>query len=168
MTDDQPQDTKPTEQPGIDNNPVPQGVVGDGSSNNSASKYLFVVLVLVVIGVIGIYFDTKSNPKFTTNSSVAAASLSNLAPAEVSITSSGFSPAAVSVVKGQAVVWTNNDTGNHSVASDPFPNDNILPDLNSKQALTTSDSYSYVFSSPGTYTYHDTNNPNLKGTVIVN
>jgi len=86
----------------------------------------------------------------------------------VTITSSGFSPATVSVAAGTQVTWTNNDTAPHQVAADPHPLHSSIPNFDSDQLLQPGDSFSFVFETPGTYTYHDQLNPlKLLGTVVV-
>lgn len=80
-------------------------------------------------------------------------------PALIAITGSGFSPATISIKVGQSVVWTNNDTALHQVASDPFPNDNSLPGLFDPVPLQSNQTYGFTFNTIGTYTYHDQLHP---------
>jgi len=147
-------------------NPVQQHNVSTAPIDSSSSKkgpVLGVVLVLLLL-VIGAYSfsGNKSSP------SSGAASLAALAPAQVSITSSGFVPATVTIKVGQAVTWINTDTAPHVVASDPYPTDNALSGFDSQQNLSPNDHYSFPFDKTGTYTYHDDLNPyTLVGTVIV-
>ena len=88
---------------------------------------------------------------------------------QVDIGSKGFIPATISITVGQSVTWKNTDVNMkaHWVASDPYPIDNALPGLNSHGSIKPDDSYSYIFSKAGTYTYHDNLDPSLTGTVIV-
>jgi plastocyanin len=147
-------------------NPVQQHNVSTGPVDSSSSKkgpVLGVVLLLLLLGIGAYSFSgNKSSP------SSGTASLAALAPAEVSITSSGFSPATVTVKVGQAVTWVNTDSAPHIVASDPYPTDNALSGFDSQQNLSPNDHYSFAFDKAGTYTYHDDLNPyTLAGTVIV-
>lgn len=124
------------------------------SSSSRATKILVVLLVLLVI-TIG-YIILRPAPKTTTPAAVAPAAI---APAAVSITATGFSPSTISVAKGQAVVWTNTDNSPHGITASGF---------SSPHSLSQNDSYSYVFATTGTYTYHDTLNPTtISGTVVV-
>lgn len=122
------------------------------------------VLLLLIVAV-GVYSLSSNNKSLSTT---GTASLAALSPAQVSITSSGFVPAVISVKVGQAVTWTNADASTHLVASDPYPTDNALAGFDSHQALSTNDHYSFVFNKAGTYTYHDDLNPYaFQGTIIV-
>lgn len=125
------------------------------------SFLIVVAAVLIGIIIVDVY---RSN----TTSKVNATTITKNAPAQVSITSSGFIPATISIKAGQAIVWTNSDTKTHEVASDPYPNDNALAGFVDKQPLNQTETYSFIFDKAGTYTYHDTLNPyKFHGTVIV-
>jgi len=142
---------------------------GGGRSTSKKLSVLLVVFVLVAIAI-GAYSFSSGGSKSPTSVSSSSSStpIAALAPAEVSITSSGFVPATVSVKVGQAVTWTNNDSSLHMIASDPYPSDNALADFKSKQPILQNDQFSFVFDKLGTYTYHDDLNPyTLQGTVIV-
>jgi plastocyanin len=124
---------------------------------------VLIVLVLVVVGVTALVVHHKSNNN-TNSANVSAA----IAPAKVSINKTGFLPQAIVVRVDQAIIWTNDDNSSHQVSSDPYPKDNTLPGLNSKTAILPGHTYSYVFKTAGTYTYHDNLNPyTFKGTIIV-
>ena len=72
-----------------------------------------------------------------------------------------FTPNTITVVIGvnNTVTWVNNDISPHTVTSDTgvFNSNN----LNSGQ------SWSYTFTTPGTYSYHCSYHPWMKGTVVV-
>lgn len=126
------------------------------SSAGFATKLLAVLLVLLII-TIG-YILLRPAPK---TSGPAAATT---APAAVSITATGFSPATVSVRRGQAVTWTNTDANPHGITSSVSGSSSFK----SPQNLSQDDTYSFIFNASGTYTYHDTLNPTtLSGTVVV-
>jgi plastocyanin len=77
----------------------------------------------------------------------------------VSIVNMSFSPASLTVVAGTTVTWTNNDNMTHTVTSDAtgFDSGN----------LTVGSKFSQMFSTAGTYAYHCTIHPTMKGTIIV-
>lgn len=135
---------------------------GPGSSNKNM-VLTGGLLILIALVAISSYYAFRTKPKTTTTKvTTVTVAPSKIAPAAVSISSSGFSPATISTKAGQAVVWTNSDTATHLVAST-----NPKPVFSSKQALAEDDSYSYVFGKAGTYPYNDTSNPTLKGVVVV-
>lgn len=141
--------------------------VFDNKSSSSRKRSLVIasLIVLVLLGV-GSYYSFKGTNN--TNGSSGVASIKNTAPAEVSITSSGFVPSTITITAGQAVVWINKDSSPHWVASDPYPTDNTLAGFNARGAIPSNDTYGFVFDNAGTYTYHDDLNPyTMRGTVIV-
>ncbi len=79
----------------------------------------------------------------TTSRAEVAVSMKNLA----------FSPAKLLISKGAKVTWTNDDTVPHFVNTDPHPNHNYLPALNSVE-LKPGQSYSYTFTDSGEWPYH--------------
>lgn len=87
--------------------------------------------------------------------------------ASVSITSSGFSPASVTVKAGQTVTWTNNDSRTHQPAVDPHPVHSNLPGFDSAPGIAAGQTYSFTFTKAGTWAYHDHLFSFRTGTVIV-
>lgn len=77
----------------------------------------------------------------------------------VSIKRSGFVPASVTVNQDDAVTWTNNDTIDHQVVANggSFASPILKPGK----------SFTRTFRSGGTFRYHDSLRPALKGTVVV-
>ena len=84
---------------------------------------------------------------------------SSLAATGVSITSSGFRPAAVAVVADETVTWTNNDSSRHQVVA----NDGSF----SSPVLAAGQSFSHAFRTGGTFAYHDGIRSALRGSVAV-
>jgi plastocyanin len=78
----------------------------------------------------------------------------------ISIGSTSFVPSKIQVPIGSKVLWTNNDSTLHTVTE-------------AAQALFNSDiiysdqTWDYTFESIGTFDYHCTIHPFMKGTVIV-
>jgi plastocyanin len=80
----------------------------------------------------------------------------------ISIKNFAFDPSTITVKTGTKVTWTNNDGAPHALASDAGS-----PAAFSSDSLSTGASYSFTFTQPGTYTYHCSIHPSMKGTVIV-
>jgi plastocyanin len=78
---------------------------------------------------------------------------------DVSIIDFAFQPAAVTADGGGVVLWTNTGSATHTVTFD-----------NGKDcgSLAAGDLLHVLFTAPGTYTYHCTIHPSMKGTVTVN
>jgi plastocyanin len=79
---------------------------------------------------------------------------------EIDIANFQFGPADAVVAAGTEVVWVNNDTDVHSVVStgDLFANSDVF---------APGESYSVVFTEPGTYAYSCGVHPFMMGTVTV-
>jgi len=77
----------------------------------------------------------------------------------VSIAGFAYNPAEITISKGTTVIWTQNDAANHTVTSDTglFDSGN----------LTTGQTFSLTFNEIGTFKYHCTIHPFMKGTVNV-
>ena len=107
-------------------------------------------------------------PAVQTQTSAAASTTSPAAPRvaapktsakkyNVSIIHSTFSPAVLSINRGDTVIWLNQDYGQHQIAGGSF----VSPLLDNGQY------YSFVFNKAGTFNYHCAINPSIKGTVVV-
>jgi plastocyanin len=80
---------------------------------------------------------------------VAKAGMRNLA----------FVPGRIEIEAGTTVEWTNNDPLQHSVTADDGSFASGL--------IGTGSTWRHTFATPGTYTYHCTPHPFMKGTVVV-
>lgn len=83
---------------------------------------------------------------------------------EVNLTDQGFSPATITVKKGETVKFTNKSSSQMWVASDPHPTHTDYPGFDE---LQMADSYSFTFDNVGTWGFHNHLNPSTKGTVVV-
>jgi plastocyanin len=70
-----------------------------------------------------------------------------------------FGPQELTVKSGTKVVWTNEDDIPHTVTSSTLA-------FKSK-ALDTDDSFSFTFTTPGTYKYFCSLHPHMTGTIVV-
>jgi plastocyanin len=83
------------------------------------------------------------------------------APANaVSIDNFTFGPQSVTVKAGTTVTWTNKDDIPHGIAS-------ANNAFTKSKALDTDDSYSFTFTTPGTYRYFCYIHPHMTGTIVV-
>ena len=79
---------------------------------------------------------------------------------KVAIQNFAYSPATVTVKVGTTVTWTNNDSVAHTVTADSGAG----PDSGS---LARGETYQFTYQTAGTFTYHCTPHPYMKGTVVV-
>ena len=76
-----------------------------------------------------------------------------------------FTPARIQVTLGTMVTWTNRDTVSHNVTLSP-----VVPTASNNWEsgmLYPGQSYSYTFTSRGTFQYFCQEHPGMTGTVIV-
>jgi len=85
---------------------------------------------------------------------------------EVLIRNFAFEPASITIPAGTTVIWTNEDSAPHLVASDPHPAHTDLPELVS-ETLSQGDSYRFTFTKTGTFGYHCHLHPSMTGTIVV-
>ncbi|MFF2142952.1 cupredoxin domain-containing protein [Kitasatospora sp. NPDC058190] len=79
---------------------------------------------------------------------------------QVTIANYAFAPSTLTVSTGTTVTWTNNDSDAHTVTSTGSGPLNSAP-------LNQGASYSYTFTTPGTYAYICSIHPFMHGTVVV-
>jgi amicyanin len=79
---------------------------------------------------------------------------------QANITGYKFDPEVLTVKVGTTITWTNKDEVPHTVTSSDKR-------FKSSGALDQGDSYSFTFTTPGTYPYYCTVHPFMTGKVIV-
>jgi len=157
--------------PGVKVSGAPGNITGTGSFiAKYAGIFEYFCIYHVALGMFG-YLIVLPNAAYSgsspTSQSTSTSSTSGLSVrvgmkgAAANPNSPGFSPSAIKVVIGinSTVVWINDDSVPHTVTADDgsFSSGNLNP----------GDSYSFTFTSPGTYTYHCSYHSWMKGTVIV-
>ena len=107
--------------------------------------------------------DASAMPGMTMSGATGAAGApaAPVAGDAVSIMNFAFAPAALAVKVGTTVTWTNKDTDAHTVTSQGSGGP-----LQSA-ALTTGQTYTYTFTTPGTYSDLCTIHPFMTATVTV-
>jgi plastocyanin len=78
----------------------------------------------------------------------------------VSIDNFTFGPQTLTVKAGTNVTWTNKDDIPHGIAS-------ANNAFKRSQALDTDDSFSFTFTTPGTYQYFCYLHPHMVGSIVV-
>lgn len=112
-----------------------------------------------IISAIGLtwmaIFILNACSKSDTTAAVASPAVQN-----VTIQSMSYQPATVTVIPGTKITWTNMDVVNHTVTSDDgtsFSSGTISP----------SGTYSFTPAVTGSFSYHCSIHPTMKGTVQV-
>lgn len=126
-------------------------------SNKRTRLALYVVAGVVAIlacASLTIVLLQKNNPKAPKGVSVL-------------ISEDGFEPSTLTIQKGTAVIWRNDDTESHRVAANPFPTHSDLPELDSGNNIPPGGDYSFTFDKSGTFNYHDELAPHNNATIVV-
>ncbi len=120
---------------------------------------IILVAALLIIALAGFIRSRKETP-------LPAASAPAVS-AQVTVDSSGFVPASLTIKKGTTVIWKNTDSDTYAqIASAPYPTHTSVPDLISPK-LNADAQYSYTFNNAGTFTYQDQESPKNTGTITV-
>ena len=78
----------------------------------------------------------------------------------VTIKNFTFQPSTLTIEKGTTITWVNEDSVAHTVTSD----DGKFP---SSGNLNKADAYQFQFNTPGSYDYHCSPHPFMKGKINV-
>ncbi len=128
------------------------------------------ILIYVVIGgvIYGFiyYFVIAKKGGYSYNSSSPSQTVTqttqpstNSSQNAVQIKNMSFSPATLTVKVGDSVTWTNQDSVGHSATADDNSFDTGVFNQGQSKTIT--------FSKAGTFTYHCSVHPTMKGTITV-
>lgn len=120
---------------------------------------LVVVAVLVLLGG-GYYFMSQQYQAPAREVIVKEEPTEAMAKeTAIEIKNFAFSPTTLMVKVGDTVTWTNQDSAGHSATADDGSFDTGV--------LSQGESNTVTFTEAGTFAYHCTPHPNIKGTVVV-
>ena len=133
-----------------------------------------ILIVLAALVVAGFFIFSGSNQQYNTGVSnqgaqntVTQSPENNQTQSQpqnysVEIKNLAFNPSTLTIKAGDTVTWTNEDSSRHSIKSDLYTGNEL-----SSSSLSQSQSYSHMFSTPGTYRYHCGVHLTMKGTIVV-
>jgi len=112
-------------------------------------------LILLIATLIGVVSCGSSS----TPTSPSPGSNVSIVPGALTLTTTAYNPNPITISRGMAVTWVNNDSITHTSVSDSnaWNSGNIAPGA----------SFTQAFQSAGTFTYHCVIHPNMVGTVTV-
>jgi plastocyanin len=125
-------------------------------SPQSRSLFWLACAVILILACFGVGCYSAPAPSATTAPAPAAGA--NV----VMIRNFAFSPATLTVRAGTTVTWTNDDSPPHAIASDAGS-----PVTFSSSPLANGATFSFTFTQAGSYPYHCSIHPSMKGTIIV-
>ena len=145
-------------------------------------NYVIGIVVLAVIIIIGwVVSGSGSKPVSTVDTTVSTDQLNtgtttstgsdSVLPSatltEVTFTDNGFTPATVTIKKGETVRFTNQSSELMWVASNPHPTHTDYPEFDEKTSVAAGGSYEFTFTKIGNWKYHNHKDPSGKGEIIV-
>src|SRR3954447_10851772 len=107
------------------------------------------------------YAAFKTGLSHSTKAAAVAKPAATAGATAVQIKSYAYTPAALTIKVGTKVTWTNYDTAPHTVTVDSGPVKFNSP------TLQKGDSFTYTFTTPGTYSYYCAVHPDMVATVTV-
>ena len=134
------------------------------------------LVVIVLLGTFAFLSLNKSQQKTNAKPQTETQVLPSITGSEssevmaeevmVTLTTDGYSPAAVSVEKGTKVIWTNNSGADATVSSDPHPVHTNYAPLNLNK-FGDGEALELVFNETGEFGYHNHFNAAQRGSVTV-
>lgn len=133
----------------------------DPGGLNPFVNHAFAYASVGAVGVFKVENQTSTTNTLSSVSATAGVPVSIQPGSAVNSTTIFYFPETITVVIGvnNTVTWTNNDDSTHTVTADNGAFDSGY--------LNQGQTWSYTFTTPGTYTYHCTIHPWMTGTVIV-
>jgi plastocyanin len=123
-----------------------------------------IVIMMILIMLTGLSFaiseNKLSNQVVSSNAKFNQIVDPSSSAYTVNIKSQSFQPSTLSVPAGTTVTWHNQDNAQHTVTSD------INGQFDSS-AIATGKKFTYTFTNPGSYSYHCSIHPGMKGTIVV-
>lgn len=114
--------------------------------------FLLAIVLAAAVGIAGYFLFLRANAFEKGN---------------VTLTNNGFSPDSITVHKGETVTFKTKRGVSFWPASNTHPSHGIYPEFDPKRALSSDESWSFTFTKPGRWGYHDHLTPSMTGTVIV-
>lgn len=125
--------------------------------NSISSKSRLLIGATLLLTLLSISFScTKSS---TNNTPTGSKGGSTPGANEVWIQGMAFDPSTITVTTGTTITWTNKDAIGHSVTSDNGVFDSGI--------LNPDETFSYIFNTAGTFTYHCKVHSSMTASVIV-
>ncbi len=127
--------------------------------------FSYLILLIIVIGMNGCSKNSSYLPVTTVPSGGGGGGgggTGGPGPNEVWMQNTAFVPSTLTVAVGTTVTWTNKDATTHDVTYLTGP---VV--FGPSGTLSQNGTFSFMFNTPGTYTYHCTIHVGMNGTIIV-
>lgn len=118
--------------------------------------FTYLILFLIVIGINGC---SKGSSYLAGGTNSGGTPAATPGANEVWMKNTAFNPVTKTVAAGTTITWTNKDATDHDVTSNTG--------LFTSASLGQGGTFSFTFSTAGTYNYHCTFHAGMNGTIIV-
>jgi plastocyanin len=135
----------------------------------SSLAAIIIVIILIAAGALALTHKSNTNnssanntPSNPSNNSASSNASNQSSAGAINISNMMFTPSQITVAKGGAVTWMNNDSTTHTVTDDlsnaggPASGD-----------IAPGQSYSFTFNKAGSFQYHCSIHPSMRGTIVV-
>lgn len=125
-----------------------------------------IIILIIAIAAVALALTHKSNntPSYNSSSSnnTPSSNSTTATTGHINITNMMFTPSQITVAKGGTVTWTNNDSLTHTVVDD-------LSNVGGPSSgdIAPGGTYSFTFTKTGSFQYHCSIHPSMRGTIVV-
>ncbi len=130
---------------------------------NRRRRIAILALVMLVAAIAGLATISRRAPEPAIDDAPVVAKI--IAQVEIRISEDGIEQPTVQVKPGTAVILVNDDNKSHTLVADNVANNKVIGFQTDD--IPPSQRFSYTFTTPGTFTYHDKADPAVAGTVKV-
>ncbi len=113
------------------------------------ARYILVTFALLLVLLGSVFLFVRQNPVV------------------IVLTSEGFVPNTVQIKKDTTVIFKTSDGVSFWPASNVHPSHTGYPDFDPKKPVDQDDTWSFIFTEAGTYSFHDHIRPLFTGTIVV-
>lgn len=116
-----------------------------------------IILIMLICGIILFSGCVQQASQQQPSTTVPQGNAISSATSTITIANFAFSPSTITVKVGDMVTWENNDSAPHTIAFDSFSSD----------SLAKGGKFQHKFDAKGTFPYHCSIHPSMKGEIIV-
>jgi plastocyanin len=124
------------------------------------SKKRLLISTAFLLAVLSIVSSCSKSTAYDTTTPTPPGSKGGPGTNEVWIQGMAFTPSTITVAAGTTIKWTNKDGVNHTVTSDTGVFDS--------GSMGDGATFTFTFSTSGSFPYHCSVHPGMKATVVVN
>ncbi len=143
--------------------------------NHAQNTFTGVIFLIIAVAVISAYFKNTNDGKKAEeagNTVVKSAEKSTTtapSPKEVTVVYSGtaFFPAAITLNKGDTVIFKNESNKSFWPASNDHPSHLLYKEFDPGKSIRAGETYSFTFMKVGTWGFHNHLEPSQTGVVMV-